>query len=230
MDTDDNDEVTFKVQKPSVNHNKDITDILEGQIPQIASVILILVEVGMIEKNRGQIHKFKAYMTASNSLKKLDHRVQSGNDAKSEHILLQVAYLLSYRIRWSRPQDCKKDSRDLGYQRLTKVPSFRRIQYSTSRLVNEKNDPIVKAFAELTRVVGVGPQLANKLVSEGVTSIEQLKQMKDKLNHAQLLGLEHLEDLEKRIPREEIEEMEALVYKAAKSIDPKIMCQACGSL
>lgn len=70
-------------------------------------------------------------------------------------------------------------------------------------------DPKVKSITELTRIPEIGPSAAEKLYSEGIKSIADLKAAytKDKsiLNDKQAIGLEHYEDLEKRIPRSEMD-------------------------
>ena len=64
-----------------------------------------------------------------------------------------------------------------------------------------KKDPI----SLLTKVYGIGGKKAQQLVSEGITTIEQLRQRTELLNDKQIIGLKYFEDIEKRIPREEIE-------------------------
>ena len=68
-------------------------------------------------------------------------------------------------------------------------------------LENERNDPI----NILTKVYGIGPKKAKEFVDKGITSIEDLKENTDLLNNAMKIGLTYFEDIEKRIPREEID-------------------------
>ena len=65
-----------------------------------------------------------------------------------------------------------------------------------------KKDPITL----LTKVYGIGPKKAQKLISEGIDSIEKLKQHPDKLNKAQNIGVEYFDEIESKIPREEIDQ------------------------
>ena len=68
-------------------------------------------------------------------------------------------------------------------------------------LENERNDPI----NILTKVYGIGPKKAKEFVAKGITSIEDLKENTGLLNNAMKIGLTYFEDIEKRIPREEID-------------------------
>ena len=69
-------------------------------------------------------------------------------------------------------------------------------------------DPKVKAITELTKIPEIGPASAANLYSLGITTIAELtdayKKDKSILNNKQALGITYYSDLEKRIPREEM--------------------------
>ena len=71
-------------------------------------------------------------------------------------------------------------------------------------------DPKVKAISELTKIPEIGPAAADKLYSKGIDSIPKLIEEYTKdlklLNVKQAIGLRYHADLEKRIPREEMNE------------------------
>ena len=80
-------------------------------------------------------------------------------------------------------------------------------------LEREKNNPI----NILTDVYGIGPKKAQELVDAGIKSIDELRQRQDDLlNDVQRVGLKYYEDIQKRIPRSEIETYEQ-IFKAAFS-------------
>lgn len=79
------------------------------------------------------------------------------------------------------------------------------------------------------QVTGIGPAAAAKLVSEGVTTIEELRKHQDQLTHHQRLGLKYYDDFQQRIPRAEMLELEALVVEAVRSVDAKCRATVCGS-
>jgi DNA ligase-1 len=77
-----------------------------------------------------------------------------------------------------------------------------------SKAVQILEDPKVKAITELTKIPEIGPTKADKLYSLGITTIAELTDAfaKDSklLNSKQVIGLKYYADLEKRIPREEM--------------------------
>ena len=81
----------------------------------------------------------------------------------------------------------------------------------------QKNDPL----NVLTKVYGIGPKKAKVLISEGITTIADLRKNEDKLDRVQKIGLEHYEAIEERIPREEIERFNDIFTKVFKSLDVK---------
>lgn len=86
------------------------------------------------------------------------------------------------------------------------------------------------AVNELSRITGIGPSFAQKLVNEqGIMSIEDLKTKKVKLNHHQEIGLKYFQEFEQRIPRGEIEIYERLVRKSLDEIDGNIEMIIAGS-
>ena len=80
---------------------------------------------------------------------------------------------------------------------------------SIKKLVSMRANPM-NIF---TKIYGVGPSKAKELVKKGITTLEQLRENKDELNTPQKLGLQYYEDLEKRIPRSEIQVFENIFKK-----------------
>ena len=78
-----------------------------------------------------------------------------------------------------------------------------------SKAIEISEDPKVIAITELTKIPEIGPAKADKLYSEGITTIAQLteayKQDNSLLNGKQAIGLKYYSDLEKRIPRLEMD-------------------------
>ena len=82
-------------------------------------------------------------------------------------------------------------------------------------LEKEKEDP-VNIF---TQVHGIGIKKAQKLVEDGIKTIEELREKQDKLNDIQKKGLKYYEDLQKRIPREEIDSFNKLFETEFKNLN-----------
>lgn len=90
-----------------------------------------------------------------------------------------------------------------------------------------------KAIEQLMEVHGIGNVKANKLVEDGVLSIEQLKERvkldPKLLNDKQKLGLCYHDDFIKRIPQSEMDKHNEFIGNIVKKIDPKIVYVIVGS-
>ena len=79
-----------------------------------------------------------------------------------------------------------------------------------SILFDIAEDPKIKAITELTKIPEIGPSKAEKLYALGITNISELtdayKKNKELLNNKQVIGLIYYADLEKRIPRSEMDD------------------------
>lgn len=74
-------------------------------------------------------------------------------------------------------------------------------------LEQEKTNPMLV----FTNIYGVGPKKAEELVGKGIVDIAGLRDNQDELNDKQKLGLKYYEDIEKRIPRSEIDQYTQLL-------------------
>ncbi len=72
-----------------------------------------------------------------------------------------------------------------------------------------------------TKIYGVGPKKAKQLIEEGIISLSQLKENESKLNDTQKIGLQYYEPLQKRIPRDEIEEFAKVFDTIFKEVAPQ---------
>lgn len=162
-----------------------------------------LMELANYEKNvNRQMHKFNAYRKAAGVLAKHPQKITSGKEAKElEGIGEKIAKKIDEFIQTG------------------KLEKLEKIRASDTNV----------AIQELTRVTGIGPAAAQKLVQEGICSIEELRKHPDKLNHHQQIGLKHYEDFEKRIPRPEMIELQDLAFAEIKKLDSEYKAEVCGS-
>tara|TARA_Y100000816_G_C26104504_1_gene586399 strand:- start:397 stop:3660 length:3264 start_codon:yes stop_codon:yes gene_type:complete len=73
------------------------------------------------------------------------------------------------------------------------------------------NSSLIDMF---TKIYGVGPKNAEKIIKAGITSIDELRSKEDEfLNDKQKIGLKYYDDINKRIPRDEIDEYSSLFQK-----------------
>ncbi|KAK2499178.1 hypothetical protein MC885_018565, partial [Smutsia gigantea] len=163
----------------------------------------MLTELANFEKNVNQaIHKYNAYRKAASVIAKYPHKIKSGAEAKK---LPGVGTKIAEKI-----------DEFLATGKLRKLEKIR--QDDTSSSINF-----------LTRVSGIGPSAARKFVDEGIKTLEDLRKNEDKLNHHQRIGLKYFEDFEKRIPREEMLQMQDIVLNEVKKVDSEYIATVCGS-
>lgn len=168
-----------------------------------ADIVDMLMELANYEKNvNRQMHKFNAYRKAAGAIAKHPTRITQGKDAK--------------KLDGVGDKIAKKIDELIATGKLQKLEKIRA-------------DDTNVAITALTKVTGIGPAAAQKLVSEGITSIDDLRKNLDKLNHHQQIGVKYYEDFEKRIPREEMEKMEDLIQAEVKKLDKEYAAEICGS-
>ncbi|NWX19511.1 DPOLB polymerase, partial [Aegotheles bennettii] len=97
------------------------------------------------------------------------------------------------------------------------------------KLEKIRQDDTSASINLLTRVTGIGPAAARKFVEEGIKTLEDLRKNEHKLTHHQRIGLKYFEDFEKRIPREEMLQMQEIVLKEVEKLDPNYIATVCGS-
>jgi len=89
------------------------------------------------------------------------------------------------------------------------------------------------AIEELCQITGIGPKKAQSLIDEGYTSIAKLRQgVADKkvaVTHHISVGLKWANDLNERMPREEVAQMETIIKQAAAKVNPDLMVVIAGS-
>ncbi|XP_015278497.1 PREDICTED: DNA polymerase beta [Gekko japonicus] len=162
-----------------------------------------LTELANYERNVNRaIHKYNAYRKAASVISKYPSKIKSGAEAKKlDGVGAKIA---------------EKIDEFLSTGKLRKLEKIR--QDDTSSSINF-----------LTRVSGIGPAAARKFVDEGIKTLEDLKKNEHKLNHHQRIGLKYFEDFEKRIPREEMLEMQEIVLNEVKKVDSRYIATVCGS-
>ncbi|KAK7085318.1 hypothetical protein SK128_010922 [Halocaridina rubra] len=162
-----------------------------------------LTELADYERNVSRnIYKYNAYRNAAAILAQHPTRIKNGDDAKKlKGIGAKIGDKIDEFIKTGKLQKLEKIRAD-----------------DTSVAINL-----------LTRVTGIGPAKARDLVNEGITTIEDLHKNKDKLNHHQIIGLNHFEDFEKRIPREEIQKIEERLKRDISRVDSEYIITICGS-
>ena len=104
---------------------------------------------------------------------------------------------------------------NIGPTIIEKLDEF--IKTGTLKAIEKERDNPLHVIG---KVYGIGPKKANDLIALKITTIDQLRENQDKLTAASKLGLKHFEDIEKRIPREEIFEFDKKFSKIFTSVAP----------
>jgi DNA polymerase beta len=97
--------------------------------------------------------------------------------------------------------------------------------------LNTKN--ISNNIIELIQVMGIGTAIATQFVANGITSIEQLREVvnsgEHSVTHEQMLGLKYFDDLQERIPRDEVTIFKNIFKSTIKTVDSKLNLKITGS-
>ncbi|KAL5564864.1 hypothetical protein UlMin_028028 [Ulmus minor] len=97
-----------------------------------------------------------------------------------------------------------------------------------SKLEHFETDEKVRTISLFGEVWGIGPATALKLYEKGYRTLDDLKN-ESSLTNAQKLGLKYFHDIQQRIPRHEVQEMESLLKTAAEEILPEVAVVCGGS-
>ena len=89
-----------------------------------------------------------------------------------------------------------------------------------------KIPPYVKTCKLFQSIYGVGPTLAKDWYDQGHRTLDDIKPL---LNSSQLKYFNELEDMNRRIPRDEIEKLGEIVKKACKDVDADCEAEIMGS-
>ncbi|XP_075715034.1 DNA polymerase beta isoform X2 [Rhinoderma darwinii] len=163
----------------------------------------VVTELANYERNVNRaIHKYNAYRKAASVISKYPTKIKSGTEAKKlDGVGAKIA---------------EKIDEFLATGKLRKLEKIRLDDTSSS-------------INFLTRVTGIGPAAARKLVEEGIKTLDDLRNNEHKLNHHQKIGLKYFDDFEMRIPREEMLKMQEITLEKVKNLDPEYIATVCGS-
>lgn len=201
-----------KVGKPRfaryVRSRDDITLKEVEEVPpsteQRDRIVHIFTELSEYERINGETYKSTAYKKILPSIKKV-------RDDSS----LTDEYLLSIR--------------GLGTKLLEKI---HQIKETGTCSMYEKIKDIVDPREDFMKIHGVGAKKAKDLVDRGFQTIEDLRQVEsisEILNDKQQIGLKYYEDLQQRIPLEEIKTHEKVLKQQLKHEDTTAEITIAGS-
>ncbi|CAM2117891.1 unnamed protein product [Caretta caretta] len=123
-----------------------------------------------------------------------------------------------------------------SYQEACKIPGIgKRMAEKILEILESghlrKLDHISESVAVLevfSNIWGAGVKTAQMWYQQGFRTLDDIR-TKAPLTSQQAIGLKHYEDFLERMPREEAKEIEQTVREAAQSLNPGLVCMACGS-
>ncbi|KAI1023180.1 hypothetical protein LB503_000955 [Fusarium chuoi] len=99
-------------------------------------------------------------------------------------------------------------------EEIVTTDRLRRLEYA-------QKEPMDEALQLFLGIYGVGNSQAQQWLAQGFRTLDDLK-TSAKLSPNQLIGIEHYDDLNTRIPRHEIEALGAIVRRGAQRVDPQV--------
>ncbi|KAF5673984.1 DNA polymerase IV [Fusarium circinatum] len=102
-------------------------------------------------------------------------------------------------------------------QKIEEIVTTDRLQ----RLEYAQKEPMDEALQLFLGIYGVGNSQAQQWLAQGFRTLDDLK-ASAKLSPNQLIGIEHYDDFNTRIPRREIEALGAIVKRGAQRVDPQV--------
>jgi DNA polymerase beta len=178
----------------------------------VASIIDALEQMAEINEVLGERFKVKSYRSAVVSLRSLEaDRLRAKQPLTVE--LSEVANLAGVGEKIQ-----KKVQEIIATGKLLELDQL-------------KQQPIIAAIGNLTKVHGIGPQKAKQLYTEHkISTIEDLRSSSVELTEAQAAGLEFFDDIQLQIPQVEVAKHEKHLQNAvAKCLGPQYVTTVCGS-
>src|SRR5690606_14037407 len=96
------------------------------------------------------------------------------------------------------------------------------------RLAYANDEPLDQVLETFLKIYDVGTSRANKWISQGFRTLDDLREKAD-LTTNQLIGIERYDNLNTRIPRDEITALFAYVQREAAQLDPAVELLVGGS-
>ena len=152
----------------------------------------------------------KAISTAISALKKYNGNILSGNQLQND--VKGIGEKISKRI-----------------DEILLTGNLKELE---NHNLNDQNNES-KYIENILEITGVGLVRAKKWVSMGIKDVNDLKKAIDdkliKSTHHIDVGIKYYYDLQKKIPRKEIDDIKIILNKSIKKIDNDLLFEICGS-
>ena len=149
----------------------------------------------MARQYKGDRFRKRAYENASHQIRNYDKPIKSGLQARRE--IKGIGESIAAKI-----------------DEILESGTLKQIE-AVSQAAKEK-DTILKTFE---KIYGVGVKIAEQWYGEGYRSLQDLRKKYPEMTPAQQLGYKYYEDLQKTIPRSEIDDVNEILKKAWEKFD-----------
>lgn len=143
-----------------------------------------------------------------------------------------LGYIKNYPYQITSGECAKKNLPNIGpgiAKRIDEILETGTLQ----ELITLSSNSEINIINDLKRITGIGDARAKSLLKQGIKSANDLisaaKKGQIKTTHHIDIGIKYFKDLEERIPRKEIEEMEKIIASEIKKISPDLIFNICGS-
>lgn len=165
-----------------------------------ADTIKVLQQMLNLHTQAGDNFRSKAYRMAIATLRTETKKIRTAEEARALPHIGRIAEKIEEIVNTNR---------------------LRQLEYAL-------DDPRRQIQALFMKIYGVGQMQAQKWISQGFQTLEDLKN-KAELNANQKIGLEHFDDLNTRIPRREVTALADHIKGRAKAIDHRVELIVSGS-
>jgi len=168
------------------------------------------------------------------NLTKLFKQYKMSNDPKISRFKSNVIYKLINIIKEYNKEikdgNELKDIKGVGKGSIDRINEI--LKTSTLKELNSSNNYDI--ILEISKISGVGKVKAKELVlKEGIQSISELREKVASnvitLTHHAIIGLKYYEDINKRIPRKEMDAINVYMANIIKTHIPNLIFSVCGS-
>ncbi|OTB08798.1 hypothetical protein M426DRAFT_316823 [Hypoxylon sp. CI-4A] len=158
-----------------------------------AETIKVLQEMLEVHTLAGDNFRIRAYRLAITTLRAQKKKIRTAEEARALPHIGRIAEKIEEIVNTNR---------------------LRQLEYA-------QDDPRRKVIALFLKIYGVGQSQAEKWIAQGYRTLDDLRS-KAELSVNQKIGLDHFDDLNTRIPRQEMDVLAKCVKKSASAIDRSV--------
>jgi len=207
------------------SHGYNANDHITSVLKELMSIYSALAEAPLYTEGGGRKTKGNEYYWKVFSMKKVIGILENyPNPLRTSEDLEEL------KMQFKSSGGGKRGRKGIGKKTWDKIWEIMQTG-GLQRITFHKGDPKISAILDFTKIWGVGAKTAASLWKRGFDSLEDLKRRHDeaRLNNNQQVGLKHFDDLQQRIPRAEVEEIELCVRRHAEAELPGLTLVTCGS-